>query len=149
LPVEDSRTGLTAETLKQAFADNLFYVQGKFPAIATKNDFYMALAYTVRDRLLHHWITTVETYFKDEEPRIVCYLCAESGERYVRMAHLASVGSHAINGVAKLHSELLKRTTLRDFFEFWPEKFLNVHQRGHASSLHRFEQSSPFRPFDR
>ena len=77
LPVEHSRTGLTAETLKGAFADNLFYVQGKFPAIATKNDFYMALAYTVRDRLLHHWITTVETYFKDQEPRIVCYLSAE------------------------------------------------------------------------
>jgi glycogen phosphorylase len=77
LPVEHSRTGLTAEILQGAFADNLFYVQGKFPAIATKNDFYMALAYTVRDRLLHHWITTVETYFKDQEPRIVCYLSAE------------------------------------------------------------------------
>jgi starch phosphorylase len=53
-------------------------------------------------------------------------LIDESGERYVRMAHLASVGSHAINGVAKLHSELLKETTLHDFFELWPEKFLNV-----------------------
>ncbi len=50
----------------------------------------------------------------------------EGGGKYVRMAHLASVGSHAINGVAALHSELLKQTVLRDFFEFSPEKFHNV-----------------------
>jgi len=50
----------------------------------------------------------------------------ESGEKYVRMAHLACVGSHAINGVAALHSELLKETVLRDFFELSPEKFHNV-----------------------
>ena len=52
-------------------------MQGKFPAIATKNDFYMALAYTVRDRQLRRWINTVETYFKQKEPRVVCYLSAE------------------------------------------------------------------------
>ena len=37
----------------------------------------------------------------------------------MRMAHLACVGSHAINGVAALHSELLKQTVLRDFYELW------------------------------
>ena len=42
------------------------------------------------------------------------------------MAHLASVGSHAINGVAALHTELLKKTVLRDFHTVAPEKFLNV-----------------------
>src|SRR5690606_35656316 len=52
-------------------------------------------------------------------------LIDETGPRYVRMAHLASVGSHAINGVAMLHSELLKRTVLRDFAEMMPEKFSN------------------------
>jgi starch phosphorylase len=50
----------------------------------------------------------------------------ESGARAVRMAHLASVGSHAINGVAALHSDLLRQTVLRDFFEFFPERFHNV-----------------------
>jgi starch phosphorylase len=75
--VEDDRTGLSVETLKRAFLDNLFYVQGKFPQIATKNDFYLALAYTVRDRQLHGWINTVETYIKEREPKIVCYLSAE------------------------------------------------------------------------
>ncbi len=53
-------------------------------------------------------------------------LIDETGPRYVRMAHLACVGSHTINGVAQLHSDLLKETVLRDFFELWPQKFCNV-----------------------
>ncbi|HXV62374.1 MAG TPA: glycogen/starch/alpha-glucan phosphorylase [Vicinamibacteria bacterium] len=53
-------------------------------------------------------------------------LIDESGEKYVRMAHLASVGSHAINGVAALHTELLKKTVLRDMYAIAPDKFLNV-----------------------
>ena len=52
-------------------------------------------------------------------------LIDEAGERYVRMAHLACVGSHAINGVAELHTELLKQTVLHDFYEMMPEKFSN------------------------
>jgi len=75
--VEDDRTGLSVETLRRALADNLFYVQGKFREIATKNDLYMALAYTVRDRLLQRWINTIETYLKQKQPKIVCYLSAE------------------------------------------------------------------------
>ncbi len=74
--VEDDRTGLSIETLKRALADNLFYIQGKFPEIATKNDYYMALAYTVRDRLLQRWLSTTETYLK-QGVRVVCYLSAE------------------------------------------------------------------------
>src|SRR6516162_2487912 len=75
--VEDDRTGLNVPALRRAWADNLYYVQGKFPAIATINDLYMALAYTVRDRQLHRWINTIETYLKQKEPKIVCYLSAE------------------------------------------------------------------------
>ncbi|MEO6463521.1 MAG: glycogen/starch/alpha-glucan family phosphorylase, partial [Candidatus Eisenbacteria bacterium] len=48
------------------------------------------------------------------------------GEGQVRMAHLASAGSFAINGVARLHTELLARDVLRDFFELWPAKFTSV-----------------------
>lgn len=58
MQVEDDRTGLSVETLRRAILDNLYYIQGKFPAIATLNDYYMALAYTVRDRLLQHWLAT-------------------------------------------------------------------------------------------
>ncbi|MFL6529275.1 MAG: glycogen/starch/alpha-glucan phosphorylase, partial [Chthoniobacterales bacterium] len=53
-------------------------------------------------------------------------LIDESGGRYVRMANLATVGSHHVNGVAELHSELLKQTVLKDFADLWPEKFCNV-----------------------
>ncbi len=74
--VEDDRTGTSIETLRRAMADHLFYTIGRFPELATKHDLYMAISYTVRDRLLHRWINTVETYFK-EKVRIVCYLSAE------------------------------------------------------------------------
>jgi starch phosphorylase len=53
-------------------------------------------------------------------------LIDETGDKYVRMAHLASAGSHAINGVAALHTELLKQTVLTDFYRVAPEKFFNV-----------------------
>lgn len=74
--IEDDRTGTDVETLKRAFADHLFYIQGKFPEIATKNDFYMALAYMVRDRLLRRWLNSQQTYLK-KNVRVVCYLSAE------------------------------------------------------------------------
>jgi starch phosphorylase len=51
---------------------------------------------------------------------------AENGQRRVRMANLACVGSMAINGVASLHTQLLKNTVLKDFYDIWPEKFQNV-----------------------
>ena len=53
-------------------------------------------------------------------------LIDEAGAKSVRMAHLATVGSHAVNGVAALHTELLKETVLRDFHEIAPEKFHNI-----------------------
>jgi starch phosphorylase len=53
-------------------------------------------------------------------------LIDEHDQKYVRMANLATVGSHAVNGVAALHTELLKKTTLHDFYELWPNKFFNV-----------------------
>lgn len=73
---EDVHTGFSKEALKHAFLDNLFYVQGKFPALATKHDYSMALAYTVRDRLLQRWISTAETYTR-QKSRTVAYFSAE------------------------------------------------------------------------
>jgi starch phosphorylase len=71
-----TRTGLSVEAIKQAFLDNLFYVQGRFIEVAKPNDLYQALAYTLRDRMLHRWIRTVQTY-KQTDCRTVCYLSAE------------------------------------------------------------------------
>jgi starch phosphorylase len=75
-PGPNIRTGGSVEALKQAFVDNLFYVQGRFMPIATPNDFYMALAYTVRDRILERWIESSILYF-EKRVRTVCYLSAE------------------------------------------------------------------------
>jgi starch phosphorylase len=65
--------------------------------------------------------------FPEDDGRVArLSLIDESGERYVRMANLACVGSHAVNGVAALHTELLKKTVLHDFHDLFPEKFHNV-----------------------
>ena len=50
----------------------------------------------------------------------------DNGGKRFRMAHLAIVGSHRVNGVAKLHTELLRRTLLRDYAEMWPDKILPI-----------------------
>jgi glycogen phosphorylase len=86
---ETVRTGLSKETLKRAFLDNLFYVQGKFPRLATMQDYYLALAHTVRDRLLARWVSTAETYTR-EGSRTVAYLSAE----YLLGPHL---GNNVLN----------------------------------------------------
>ena len=74
--VENDRTGLTPEALKRGFLDNLFYVQGKSPELSSMHDYYMALAYTVRDRMLHHWLSSASTY-RANQSRTAVYLSAE------------------------------------------------------------------------
>jgi starch phosphorylase len=61
----------------------------------------------------------------DNERRKRMSLIEEGGEQLVRMAYLAIVGSHSVNGVARLHTNLLKQGLVRDFYEMWPEKFNN------------------------
>ena len=75
----------------------------------------------------HRFLEDVRRRFPDDDDRVRrLSLIDESGPKYVRMAHLACVGSHAINGVAALHTELLKQTVLKDFYAVLPERFLNV-----------------------
>src|ERR1041384_919031 len=74
--IDEDRVALTKDALKHAFLDNLFYIQGKFPALATKTDYYMALAYAVRDRIMQRWISTAAAYTK-QGSRTVSYLSAE------------------------------------------------------------------------
>jgi len=76
IPVEDDRTGLSKAALKRALLDNLYYIQGKFPTLATRMDYYMALSYVVRDRMLQRWISTAATY-TGSGSRTVAYLSAE------------------------------------------------------------------------
>jgi starch phosphorylase len=67
---------VSPQTLRRAVLDNLAYLQGRFPGIASGHDYYMALAYTVRDRLFERWIRTVETYAR-QDVKVACYLSAE------------------------------------------------------------------------
>src|SRR5450432_519838 len=73
---EDDRVALTKDALKRSFLDNLFYMQGKFPVLATAIDYYMALAYAVRDRMLQRWNSTASAYTA-QGSRTVSYLSAE------------------------------------------------------------------------
>lgn len=74
--VEDARTGVSLEALKRAFVHNLYYTQGKDGHFATAHDYYMALAYTVRDRLIHRRLKTAQTYL-EQDVKIVYYLSLE------------------------------------------------------------------------
>jgi starch phosphorylase len=84
---------------------------------------HLEIIYEINRRFLDD----VRAKFPGDEARVArMSLIDEGGERYVRMAHLATVGSHHVNGVAQLHSKLLVQTVMHDFAELWPEKFLNV-----------------------
>ena len=73
---EPIRTGLSADALKRAVLDNLAYLQGRYPEIATPHSWYMALAHSVRDRMLARWVRTVQTYAA-HDVKVACYLSAE------------------------------------------------------------------------
>jgi glycogen phosphorylase len=75
----------------------------------------------------YHFLENVKAKFPGDDGKLSrMSIIDESGPKYVRMANLACAGSRRINGVARLHSELLKNHVLYDFNEMWPEKFLNV-----------------------
>ena len=83
---------------------------------------HLEIIYEINRRFLDE----VRAKFPGDDARVRrMSIIGEDGARSVRMAHLATVGSHAINGVAALHSELLKDTVLRDFYEMWPQRFSN------------------------
>jgi starch phosphorylase len=83
---------------------------------------HLEIIYEINARFLDE----VRIRFLGDEGRISrLSIIDDSGEHFVRMAHLACVGSHAINGVAELHSGLLKTDVLRDFYDLWPHKFSN------------------------
>jgi starch phosphorylase len=72
------------------------------------------------------FLDTVRSRFPNDEGRIQrLSLIEEGGEKKIRMAHLAILGSHSTNGVAAIHSNLLRTTTVRDFSEILPERFNN------------------------
>ncbi len=83
--LKSKRTAPGVEAFTSSFLDNLFFVQGRYRERATLNDLYMALAHTVRDRLVERWIQTVRNY-RAQDARVVCYLSAE----FLTGPHLAN-----------------------------------------------------------
>src|SRR5208283_360022 len=73
---DQTRTGDSTAELRQAILDNLYYVQGRVPELATPTDWYMALAYTVRDHMMNDWIKSF-SFMRNEDIKIVAYLSAE------------------------------------------------------------------------
>jgi glycogen phosphorylase len=93
------------------------------PLFASLLPRHLEIIYEINARFLDQ----VRQRFSGDEARISrMSIIDEQGEKHIRMAHLACVGSHHINGVAELHTTLLKTNLLRDFYELWPEKFINV-----------------------
>jgi len=84
---------------------------------------HLEIVYEINRRFLDE----VRLRFPGDQERVRrVSLIDEHEPRYVRMANLATVGSHKVNGVARMHSELVKRELLPDFYALWPEKFTNV-----------------------
>src|SRR5215468_2055624 len=84
---------------------------------------HLEIVYEINRRFLDE----VRAKFPGDDERLArMSLIDESGPRFVRMANLATVGSYRVNGVAQLHSGLLKNTVLADFAALWPKKFCNV-----------------------
>jgi starch phosphorylase len=83
----------------------------------------LEIIYEVNRRFLEE----VRQRYPGDDARVArLSLIDEVGDKRVRMANLATVGTHAVNGVAALHSKLLKETVLADFAELWPDRFHNV-----------------------
>jgi starch phosphorylase len=74
----------------------------------------------------HRFLQQVSARWPDDSDRLRRMSIVEEGDtKQIRMAHLSIVGSHSINGVAKLHSELVRTSLVPDFYQLWPERFNN------------------------
>lgn len=75
--IRDSRRGMDVESLKRSFINHIAFTQAKVPGYASANDRYMALAMTVRDRLIERWIATRRAYYSRPDIKRVYYLSLE------------------------------------------------------------------------
>ena len=84
---------------------------------------HLEIIYEINSRFLNE---AKMKYNGDDQSARRLSIIDEEGDKYIRMAHLACIGSHAINGVSALHTELLKKYVLSDFYNMYPGKFFNV-----------------------
>lgn len=79
--------------------------------------------YMIIEEINRRFLESLKERYPNDSEKLRKMSIIEGGK--VKMAHLAIVGSHSINGVAKLHTEILKNRELKDFYEFYPYKFNN------------------------
>jgi starch phosphorylase len=91
------------------------------PLLETLVPRHLEIIYEINRR----FVDDIRRRFPGDEARVTRMSMVEPGVNKVRMAHLAVVGSHSTNGVAAIHSSLLKSVVLRDFAEMFPERFNN------------------------
>lgn len=101
---------ILAEALEQ-WSQTLFY-------------YLLPRQYKIIERLNFEFLNTIRTKYPEDEDKIRRMSILENGQ--VRMANLSIIGSHKVNGVAALHSEILKHTVFKDFYEEFPDKFINI-----------------------
>jgi glycogen phosphorylase len=80
--------------------------------------------YKVIERLNYEFCNQIRSKYPNDEEKVRRMSILENGK--VKMAHLAVIGSHSINGVAALHTEILKNQVFKDFYQEFPERFVNI-----------------------
>lgn len=80
--------------------------------------------YKIIERINQDFCNTIRVKYPKDEERVRRMSVIENGK--IRMANLAIIGSHKVNGVARLHSEILKTSVFKDFAELYPDHFINV-----------------------
>ncbi len=85
---------------------------------------HLQIIYEINNR----FVEFAKSKFGDDSPKVakVSIVSGEGENQIIRMANLSIVGSFSVNGVAKLHSELIKTSLVPEFYELWPEKFINI-----------------------
>ncbi|MBF0457447.1 MAG: glycogen/starch/alpha-glucan phosphorylase [Nitrospirae bacterium] len=83
---------------------------------------HLEIIYEINHRFLQG---VEERYLGDKSKISSMSIIGEGDEKRVRMANLSIIGSHSVNGVSALHSEIIKKELFRDFYEYWPNKFNN------------------------
>jgi glycogen phosphorylase len=120
----DTSWGITEKTIAYTNHTVLPEALEKWPVALVRSLLprHLQIIYEINKRFLN----TVHEKFGDDLSRVRRMSIISEGEQpSVQMANLGIVGSHKVNGVAQLHSNLIVKTIFRDFYELWPDKFTN------------------------
>ena len=79
--------------------------------------------YQIVEEINRRFVIEVQNKFPDDDEKVARMAIIQDGQ--VKMAHLAIAAGHSVNGVAALHTEILKKESLKDFYDMYPEKFNN------------------------